>query len=342
MTLRIVGVVVGLAILSLGIAGRRRGRLSRADVSMWVAFGLGIVTTSIAPSIIDWARRLLGLQNRLFAALVVSVIGLGVLLLRNRSRLHDIEGRFGELVRSLAAREYNKEHDRVGHEDMVAIVIAAYNEESAIAGVLTDLPSEVEGYRVHPIVIVDGGIDDTEGVVRRAGYSVATHHINRGQGDALRTGFAIALQQGADVIVTMDADGQHRPDQLSALVKPIAAGDADYVQGSRFMGAYDDAGGARHLGIKMFTWLINLLSGAGITDCTNGFRAIRADRLATMRLEEDKFSAPEIIMEAASKGLVMKEVPIHIRARSHGESKKPRRLGYPIGFLRTIIAVWLR
>jgi len=140
----------------------------------------------------------------------------------------------------------------------------------------------------------------------------------------------------------MDADGQHRADEIEKLVKPIVADEADFVQGSRFLGHYDDAGGSREVGIRVFTRLINLLSRAGITDGTNGFRAIRSDRLATLHLKEDQFSAPELIMEAARHGLRIKEVPVHVRTRTHGVSKKPLRLAYPTGFLRTIVEVWLR
>jgi hypothetical protein len=121
------------------------------------------------------------------------------------------------------------------------------------------------------------------------------------------------------------------------LVTPIVDDTADYVQGSRFRGEYDDAGGARDLGIRGFTRLINAVGPADITDCTNGFRAIRAKSLAMMRLEEPRFSAPEIIIEASRAGLRMVEVPVHIRTRSHGESKKPKRLGYPLGFLGVIL-----
>jgi hypothetical protein len=84
---------------------------------------------------------------------------------------------------------------------------------------------------------------------------------------------------------------------------------------------------------------VNLLSGAGITDCTNGYRALRASSLASLRLEENRFSAPEIIIESARRGLRMREVPVHIHSRSHGESKKPRRLGYPLGFLDVCVRV---
>jgi len=342
MTVRIVGLIVGLIVITIGILGRRRGRLSRGDAILWVSLGIAVGLLSVVPGAADLAASLLLLENRLFAVLVVSVGVLFVLFLRQRTRIRVVEQRFGDLVRNLAIRDFQQGLAADDHVPTVGVIIAAFNEEEAIGGVLTDLPAEVEGHKVDPIVVVDGGTDATEAVVARAGYSVATHPVNRGQGDALRTGFAIALARGDDVIVTMDADGQHRPDELPALVKPIVAGEADYVQGSRFLGDYDDAGGTREYGIKLFTKVINVLSNAGITDCTNGYRAIRADSLARLDLVEDRFSAAEIIMEAASKDLRMQEVPVHIQSRSHGESKKPKRLAYPLGYLRVVFGVWLR
>ncbi len=224
----------------------------------------------------------------------------------------------------------------------IAIVIAALDEEEAIAAVLDALPSELYGHRVTPIVVVDGGNDDTAGVVVTAGHVALRHEINRGQGDALRTGFALALERKAAIVMTMDADGQHRPEDLPQLLEPILADEADYVQGSRYLGAYDDAGGARDLGIRGFTQLINVASGANITDCTNGFRAIRGDALARLQLEEPRFSAAELIMESARQGLRIREVSVHIQSRSHGESKKPRRLRYPLGYLGVIVRTWRR
>jgi hypothetical protein len=140
----------------------------------------------------------------------------------------------------------------------------------------------------------------------------------------------------------MDADGQHDPAQLPALVAPVVAGEADYVQGSRFRGSYDDAGGARDLGIRGFTWLIRLLTRAPITDCTNGYRAIDGPGLDRLQLVEDRFSASEILIQAAGHGLRIHEVPVHIRSREIGESKKPRGLGYATGFLGAIVRSWAR
>src|SRR5262249_49285910 len=156
--------------------------------------------------------------------------------------------------------------------------------------------------RVVPVVIDDGSADGTADEAATAGAVVGSHRRNLGQGDALRTGFAVARRLDARVVVTMDADGQHDPAELPDLVAPLVAGDADYVQGSRFLGAYDDAGGARDLGIRGFTQLIRLLTGADITDCTNGFRAIDGASLGRLDLVEDRFSASEILIQAAGHG----------------------------------------
>jgi glycosyltransferase involved in cell wall biosynthesis len=226
------------------------------------------------------------------------------------------------------------EHGRArGH---AAIVMSALNEAESIGDVLAEIPATVCGLPTTIVVVDDGSTDKTAEIARDAGAVVASHARNLGQGDGLRTGFALAQELGAAVVVTMDADGQHNPAEIESLVRPVVDDLADYVQGSRFLGQYDDAGGARHAGIKGFTTLINLVSGAGITDCTNGFRAVRASSLATMRLVEDRFSASEIIIQASARGLRMREVPVHIRSRAAGESRKPRGLGYPLGYGATI------
>lgn len=272
----------------------------------------------------------------------LAVAGLGREVVNERARRRAVDRRLADLVRAFALSQVDADQRKPFTAPEIAVVIAAYNEADAIAGVLDSLPSELCGHGVTPIVVVDGGTDDTAGVVERAGHIAVRHETNRGQGDALVTGFALALERDAAIVVTMDADGQHRPEDLPMLLEPVIAGEADYVQGSRYLGEYDDSGGARDAGIRLFTTVINATSGAGITDCTNGFRAIRGDALARLRLEEPRFSAAELIMESARQGLRIREVPVHIQSRSHGESKKPRRLGYPIGYLGTIVRTWRR
>jgi glycosyltransferase involved in cell wall biosynthesis len=259
-----------------------------------------------------------------------------------RARVRALDRRLGDLVRASVLARVAPEDREPFSDPTIVIVIAALNEAEAIGGVLADLPDKLNGHRVVPIVVVDGGTDDTAGVVQRAGHLALRNDVNRGQSDALVTGYTLAMEREAAIVVTMDADGQHRPEQLPALVEPILADEADYVQGSRYLGEYDEAGSVRDLGIRMFTALVNALSGAGITDCTTGYRAIRVEDLARLRLEEPQFSAAEMIIECTRHGLRIREVPVHIQSRLHGESKKPRRLGYPIGYLGAVVRTWRR
>ncbi len=220
--------------------------------------------------------------------------------------------------------------------------MSALNEADSITEVLDRLPPSVAGMQLVPVVVDDGSTDATASLATDWGAVVVRHPCNLGQGEGLRTGFRTARALGAEVVVTMDADGQHDPSELEALVRPIVAGEADYVQGSRFLGEYDDAGGARHAGIRLFTALINVLTRARITDCTNGYRAIRVRDLSRLRLVEDRFSASEILIEAAGAGLRMREVPVHILSRHAGVSRKPGGLRYPLGYLGVIMRSFFR
>jgi hypothetical protein len=339
-TVRIAGLGIGLLAIAWGVVRRRRGGTRGEALSWWVV-GLGIAFLSVAPDIARPLREPFEVASSLTAVLMLAVIALVFVAVAERARRHALEAKFGELVRALALADF-QERAHEAAVPTIAVVLPAYNEAPGISAVLDELPETLAGYVLEPIVVVDGADDGTAAAARRAGRLVVSLAVNRGQGDALRTGFQLALHRGAEIVMTMDADGQHSPDDMISLVKPIVAGEADYVQGSRFTGTYDDEGGLRDGGIHMFTWLINRLSGTSITDCTNGFRAIRAEKLAVLRLEENRFSAPELLMESAARGLRIVEVPVHIRSRTFGESKKPHRLGYPLGFLRVIAGVWLR
>ena len=340
--LRVIGMLIGVVIGAYSVYKYRKRRYSKIDFLLGLVLAAGLIVISVNPGVGDIPARVLGMQTRWFAVLFISNLFLFFLFLYVLNKANQANRSIGWLVRSLATANYRETFERKGEEKSIFVIMPAYNEEEAIAGVLKRIPVNLYGYAVYPIVVVDGATDSTEDVVRRDNYLVATHLINRGQGDALRTGFAIALQEGADIVMTMDADGQHRVEDMDKLVKPIIDGDADLVLGSRFRGEYADSGGMRHLGIVIFTVLLNLLARTKITDCTNGFRSIRGLALAQLELRERRFSAPEIILEASRKGLRIEEVPVTIVARSAGESKKPPGFHYPFGFLKTIIKVWLR
>ncbi|MDP8949105.1 MAG: glycosyltransferase family 2 protein, partial [Actinomycetota bacterium] len=254
--------------------------------------------------------------------------------------------RNGEIVTGLAVRQYAERYlspeERLSDKREILIIVPAYNEEDGIQGVLHQVPKEILGYEVKTVVVDDGSTDATEAIAREEGFPVVSHVVNRGQGDALRTGFAIAQLERADIVINLDADGQYKPEEIERLVKPIIEDEADFVLGSRFMGFYEEAGSVRHVGVVFFSKMISLLTGTGISDCTNGFRAIRVSELHKLDLREDRFNATEIILEALKKKLHFAQVPVTMLSRAAGETKKPPKLAYPLGVFRVIISTWLR
>jgi glycosyltransferase involved in cell wall biosynthesis len=201
------------------------------------------------------------------------------------------------------------------------VVIAAYNEAGAIAGVVRELRE----FCPHVIVVDDGSRDDTWREASRAGAVVLRHMLNRGQGAALQTGITYALKQGAEVIVTFDADGQHRPQDIAALVAPIARGEVEVCLGSRFLGQADNMPLGRRLllwGAVVFT---RLTSGLKLTDAHNGLRAFSRNAAAEIDLQLDRMAhASEIVDQIRNARLPYREVPVHIRYTAYSLAKGQR------------------
>ncbi len=342
----VAGVVIAALFAVYGVARYRRGG-SRLDLLISLLIALGVVLVSVVPQLFEPVSRLLGLENRAFALLGLANLLLFALFLNMLGRVREASRRNGEIVTGLAVREYSEkylspEERAEGHPGEILIVVPAYDEEGGIQGVLRRVPDEVLGHEVKTVVVDDGSADATAAIARAEGVPVVTHVVNRGQGDALRTGFAIAQTERSQVVVNLDADGQYKPEELDRLVKPIIEGKADFVLGSRFMGFYEESGSVRHIGVVFFSRMISLLTGVKVSDCTNGYRAIRVSELHKMNLREDRFNANEIILEALKHKLRFEQVPVSMMSRAAGETKKPAKLAYPLGVFRVIISTWLR
>ncbi len=207
---------------------------------------------------------------------------------------------------------------------MLYVVVPAYNEESVIAAVIDDLTTVVSPQ--HIIVIDDGSSDSTVVVAERAGAIVLRHCINRGQGAAIATGIEFALALGAAIIVTFDADGQHRATDIVDLVKPIIRGSADVVLGNRFL-QYKPEGirKDRYLILKLgaiFTWFV---SGIRVSDCQNGLRALSWRAAQAIQIKQDRMAhASEILDEIAREKLRYVEVPVKVVYTEHSLKKGQR------------------
>ena len=224
----------------------------------------------------------------------------------------------------------------------VAIAIPAYGEAENLSKLLPRVPTQIDGVSTAVLVIDDGSEDDTAGAARRAGAVVARLPENRGGGAALRAGYALLVDAGAGVVVTMDADGQHRPEELASLVEPVLSGRVQLVQGSRVLGSAEPGAFARELGVTFFNRLVRILTGARVTDCSNSFRAMQTEILAELDLRQPQFHAAEFLIEAISRGFSFEEVPVSVLRRQHGRSKKPATLRYGFGFSLAIISAWRR
>lgn len=216
----------------------------------------------------------------------------------------------------------------------IFIVIAAFNEEHSVPKVIASL--QKAGY--HNIVVVDDGSKDkTFDATVKAGATALQHVVNRGQGAALKTGIDYALQQGADIIVTFDADGQHRAEDLPAMIKPVAEGKADITIGSRFLKqeSINQVPWIRRVLLKGSVFVMWMFYGVKMTDAHNGFRVFSREAAKKINITSDRMAhASEIIEEVHRKKLKFKEVPVVINyteetmKKGHGSFGESFRILY--------------
>jgi len=345
--LRTAGLLVAIGFAALTIRGYRQGKLGNGDLLVrFLVFVLPLLVLSAAPGIIGWGFDEFSFKKgggRQVLGATVLAVGILYLFAFSLSGRQDRSRRdLTRLIENLALEQF----EETGHPEAfaggIAVVIPAYNEAENIHHVLAALPDRVCDLALHAIVIDDGSADRTTEAARAAGAAAVRLPMNRGQGAALRTGYRLALVTGAEIVVTMDADGQHQPSELSRLVSPIANGEVDVVNGSRVLGEADPNHAARELGVKLFAQLLSLLTWSKVTDPACGYRAVRTKALRGLEFRQDQFHNSEFIVEASKKGLRSMEVPVTITKRISGESKKPAHFRYGMGFANALVRAWLR
>ncbi len=202
----------------------------------------------------------------------------------------------------------------------VLVVIPAHNEQASLAATLAEL------HRVAPdvdrLVVDDGSQDGTARVARASGVRVVRHPVNLGVGGALQTGFRWAVEHGYDVGVQLDADGQHDPAFLPALLAPVLAGRCDVSIGSRFVESSGyRAPLNRKIGMWLFQAVVRLAIGRRITDTTSGFRAYARPVMEVCQHDFPKdFPDAPLLILLARHGFRLEEVPVRMRERQAGRS----------------------
>lgn len=341
--LRIVGLVIAAILVYMVARGLARRSPVTGDL-LALAAALLLALVALFPSAMNLPTELIDLGltrgRRLIALLTLSNLALWPYLIwsneRHRKSAQDIGHQIEVLVERLAAGGAPE------HVGPIAVVIPAYDEERTVGAVVRGLPDTVQGERVQAVVVADGCHDATAAEARRAGAIVLDLPINRGGGAAIRLGYAYAARAGARVIVTMDADGQHRPDDLEALVAPVLEDEADFVVGSRRLGTFERVSTLRALGLNLLGGLLNLLLATRLTDCSSGFRAFDATRLPALTTHENQYHTAETIILVRRRGLRVAEVPITAPRRIAGTTKKGGDFVYGYRFARALLTHWLR
>ncbi|MFN2388450.1 MAG: glycosyltransferase family 2 protein [Actinomycetota bacterium] len=345
MGLRTLGVVVALLLLTYAAARYRRRQLRRGEMLLVALVSGGLLVAGLAPSLLDPALGALGFEaggeRRIIGLLVISNLLTLALVFRGFSRDDQLSNELGDLVDRLALDRLEDAGELVAPGGC-AVVLPAYNEAQNLPAVLSEMPVRIGAMTVTPVVIADGCTDATEATARSLGAVVIRRDLRRGSGAAVRLGYAAALTSGARVVVTMDADGQHDPAEMARLVEPLLDGSADMVQGSRVLGSFHTDSRLRAWGVRAFSKVISLLARIRITDPSTGYRALTAEALRRLDLRQDQFYVSEMILDAARKGMTVAEVPITIRRRAGGLTKKPASLRYAWGFSKAIMRTWLR
>ena len=198
------------------------------------------------------------------------------------------------------------------------VIIPAFNEEAAIGEIIEKSLKYVDDV----LVIDDGSSDSTCEIAEKSGARVIKHEINKGKGVSLKDAFDNV--DGFDVVVTIDGDGQHNPDEIPDLIKPIVSGDADLVNGSRYIDGFDeDTPAYRRVGQKVLDIATNITSGTNVTDSQSGFRAFRGNTIKYYRFRDTGFGIEsEMLADASENNLKILEVPITVRYDVENSSTK--------------------
>ncbi len=196
----------------------------------------------------------------------------------------------------------------------LVIYMPALNEEEGISDVIQSLPKDIEGIEeVKVLVVDDGSTDDTAKIARSSGADVVSHGVNKGVGSAFQSAVQYALENGVDILVSIDADRQFNSDQIPQIIKPLLEDRADMVTGNRFeKGIPENMPKSKYWGNEQMSKLISLISGQRFRDVSCGFRAYNREALMRLNLFGAFTYTQETILDMVFKGLRVVEFPVDV------------------------------
>ena len=344
--LRILGIFLSLLSYLIIFILLKKKKINLANVILIYLFITFLFIVSAYPNFALIFSFLLNLRKsnnyRLIALLIVSSLFGWFFIFYIIGKITKLRDKFNNFFDQTAINEFESNYGKDFKFSDIVIIIPAYNEEKNIESVLSKIPEKINNDKVDALVVVDGGDDNTYDVVKNHNIPTARTVVNRGGGLALRLGYKLAIKYSAKIIVTMDADGQHDPNEIEDIIRPIINREADFVLGSRVLGSAKNTPFVRKVGIYFFSKIMSIVTFTHLTDCSNGFRAVKSDGLTKLLFKEEQYHSPELLIEAARNGLVIKEVPVTVHERLSGESKKGRNYIYGFKFAITILKTFIR
>jgi len=201
----------------------------------------------------------------------------------------------------------------------LVVVIPAYNEAGKIADVIKAIPKQHLNTQI--VVVNDGSTDNTEEAAKKAGAGVITFAQNRGLVEVFNAGKNWALEHGADIILHIDGDGQHNPENIPKLLKPILNKKAEVVVGSRFLTKNVHASKTKYLGNMMFSKLISMIAKQKITDAQSGFRVYTKEVAKAIDIKKGYTYTQQMLVQVAYHKFKIIDIPITVAKREHGKSR---------------------
>ncbi len=247
------------------------------------------------------------------------------------------------LVIDEARQEFNARYPGLRFPKAVAL-ICAYEEEGNIGDVLDKMPKQACGMELATVVIVDGGSDRTKEISLEKDAITFAFPVNLGHGVALQVGYRLCIEFGAQYCVTLDADGQNDPSEIPALLEPIVSDEVDFVVASRRLGKDTTTDRFRKAGVVFFSSIMNAMTGATLTDTSNGYRGLRVSMLDDVvdRLQQEQYQTAELLITCLKRGWRVTECPTLWLPRQSGTTKKGTNWLFGLRYARVVFSTWWR
>jgi glycosyltransferase involved in cell wall biosynthesis len=261
---------------------------------------------------------------------------------------HDLEKRRTTRLRAYAIEQamgrFHADYPNF-HPDAIVASICSYEEEGNIGDVLKKMPDTVNGEPYTTLVVVDGGEDRTAEIARSfPGVKVVEFPVNLGHGVALQVTYRYCIDRSVKYVVTLDADGQNDPSEIPQILKPLLDDTSDFVVASRVLGEDKTSDVVRKSGVRFFSFVMNHMTGANLTDTSTGYRALRVTMLADVvdRLTQEQYQTAELLITCLKRGWRASEVPTVWYPRASGTTKKGKNWLFGFRYARVVFGTWWR